>query len=195
AWDPTRKGRMKIFGSYGVVNDVMKLLLAQTSWGAQAYEQCVYALGPNGSNTFNASDIDLVFKGGRACPSGPATTGANFASGQVPTSLTDAKSGVSLIENVNYRPWEPVAPGVKPYRQHEVVGGWDYEVKQGWGFEARDDPRRLDHVIEDASLADPAFFELYTIVNPGEGVNKTIDGYANYLTGLGQAFAVPGMQF
>ena len=47
AWDPTRKGTMKIFGSYGVVNDVMKLLLAQTSWGAQAYEQCAYALGPN----------------------------------------------------------------------------------------------------------------------------------------------------
>jgi hypothetical protein len=44
-------------------------------------------------------------------------------------------------------------------------------------------------------LADPALFELYTVVNPGEGVNKTIDGYANYLTGLGQAFGVPGMQF
>ena len=36
---------MKIFGSYGVVNDVMKLLLAQTSWGAQAYEDCSYPLG------------------------------------------------------------------------------------------------------------------------------------------------------
>ncbi len=195
AWDPTRKGTMKIFGSYGVVNDVMKLLLAQTSWGAQAYEQCVYALGPNQNNTFNASDIDLVFKGGRACPNGPATTGANFGSGQVPTSLTDARSGVSLIENVPYRPWEPVAPGVKPYRQHEYVAGWDYEIKPGWAFEARYDRRRLDHVIEDASLADPAFFELYTIVNPGEGVNKTIDGYADYLTSIGQAYGTPGTAF
>jgi len=45
-------GKMKIFGSYGVVNDVMKLLLAQTSWGAQVFENCVYALGPDASGTF-----------------------------------------------------------------------------------------------------------------------------------------------
>ena len=195
AWDPTRKGTMKIFGSYGVVNDVMKLLLAQTSWGAQAYEQCVYALGPDANNTFDPSAIDLVFKGGRACPNGPANTGANFASGQVPASLTDARTGVSLIENVPYRPWEPVAPGVKPYRQHEYVAGWDFQVRPGMAFEARYDRRRLDHVIEDASLADPAFFELYTIVNPGEGVNRTIDGYANYLTSIGEAYGTPGTAF
>ena len=37
-WEPhgdRPNGKMKIFGSYGVVNDVMKLLLAQTSFGAQ----------------------------------------------------------------------------------------------------------------------------------------------------------------
>ncbi len=196
AWDPTQKGKMKIFGSYGVVNDVMKLLIAQTSWGAQAYEQCSYALGPDGSAAgFSASDIDLVFKSGRACPNGPATTQANFGNGQVPASLTDTASGVSLIENINLRPWEPVAPGVKPYRQHEYVAGWDYEIARGWSFEARYDRRRLDHVIEDASLADKAWGETYTIVNPGEGVNKTIDGYANYLTSLGQSFGVPGWAF
>ena len=51
-------GKMKIFGSYGVVNDVMKLLLAQTSWGAQAYEQCSYPLGPDASGGFSISDIN-----------------------------------------------------------------------------------------------------------------------------------------
>ncbi len=196
AWDPTRKGTMKIFGSYGVVNDVMKLLLAQTSWGAQAYEQCSYALGPNGTAAgFDIADIDLVFKNGRACPNGPATTQANFGTGNVPASLTDAQSGVSLIENINLRPWEPVAPGVKPYRQHEYVAGFDYEVRPGWALEARYDRRRLDHVIEDASLADPDWGETYTIVNPGEGVNKTIDGYADYLTSIGEAYGVPGWAF
>lgn len=195
AWDPTGHGKMKIFGSYGVVNDVMKLLVAQTSWGAQVFEDCTYALGPNASGGFSVSDIDLVFKNGRACPSGPVTLGANFASGSTPQSLIDAKSGVSLIENVNFRPAEPIAPGVKPYRQHEYVAGWDYQLSKDFAFEARYDRRRLDHVIEDSSLADPTVGELYTIVNPGEGVNRTIDGYAAFLQSLGQAFLVPGYSF
>lgn len=194
AWDVLRNGKIKVFGSYGVVNDVMKLLVAQTSFGAQVYEQCSYALGPNASGGFNTSDIDLVFKNGRACPSGAVTAGANFASGSTPASLTDP-SGVSLIENVNFRPAEPIAPGVKPYRQHEYVAGVDYQLTKDWALEARYDRRRLDHVIEDSSLADKVWGETYTIVNPGEGVNRTIDGYANFLTSLGQAFLVPGWAF
>ena len=196
AWDPTGTGKMKVYGSFTVVNDVMKLLLAQTSWGAQSYEQCTYALGPDGSSQgFNLSDFDLTFVNGRACPNGPANTQANWASGQVPTALTDAGTGVSLIENVNLRPWEPVAPGVKPYRQHEFVIGWDYEFSPNVALHVRYDRRRLDHAIEDASLSDVNWGETYAIVNPGEGVNKTIDSYAQYLAGLGQAFGVPGWSF
>jgi hypothetical protein len=192
AWDVMRNGKLKVFGSYGVVNDVMKLLLAQTSWGAQGYNQCSYALGPDGTgNGFSVSDVNLVFKNGRACPSGVTTQGANFASG-TPTSLTDAKTGVSLIENANFRPYEPVAPNVKPYRQHEYVAGVDYQLTKDWALEARYDRRRLDHVIEDSSLADPTVGEVYSVVNPGEGVNRTINGYANFLQSLGQAFG-PGI--
>jgi hypothetical protein len=196
AWDPTGHGKMKVFGSYGVVNDVMKLLVAQTSWGAQSFEQCSYPLGPDGTGGgFSVPDINLLYVNGRACPNGPATTQANFAGGTTPPSLIDSKSGVSLIENINLRPWEPVAPGVKPYRQHEFVVGWDYQISRDWAFEARYDRRRLDHVIEDASLSDPNWGETYTIVNPGEGVNKTIDGYAAFLTSLGEDYGVPGWSF
>lgn len=192
AWG-SRDGKMKIFGSYGVVNDVMKLLLAQTSFGAQGWDNCNYPLGPDGSGTFTATDLDFVGNSaGRACPTAPANVGATFANGKTPTSLIDAATGVSLIENTNFRPEEPVAPGVKPYRQHEYVAGWDYQLKPDLALEVRYDRRRLDHVIEDASLADPYAFEIYTIVNPGQGVNKTLNGYANFLTGLGAAYG-PGV--
>ena len=195
AWDPMRNGKMKIFGSYGVVNDVMKLLLAQTSYGAQSFEECAYALGPNApGGGFNVSDFNnLIFKSSRACPNGTPDTGANWTGG-VPAALQDP-SGVSLIENLNLRPWEPSAPGIKPYRQHEYVAGWNYQISRDWALEARYDRRRLDHILEDASLNDPFWGETYTIVNPGEGVNKTIDGYASYLTSLGEKFGVPGWAF
>jgi hypothetical protein len=191
AWG-SRDGKLKIFGSYGVTNDVMKLLLAQTSWGAQGFETCNYPLGPDAGGSFSNSDITLQYNaGGRACPTGVATVGANFQGGVVPAALTDAGTGSSLIENVNFRPEEPVSPGVKPYRQHEYVAGVDYQLRRDWAIEARYDRRRLDHVIEDASLADPNAFEIYTIVNPGENKNQTIDGYANYLTSIGDAYG-PG---
>jgi outer membrane receptor protein involved in Fe transport len=192
AWDPTGKGTMKIFGSYGVTNDVMKLLLAQSSWGAQGFETCAYPLGPNASGGFSNSDINLVFNSIlRACPTGVANVGANFVGGVVPKVLTDGGTGISLIENVNFRPEEPVVPGLKPYRQHEYVAGVDYRISKNYAFEARYDHRALDHVIEDASLADPNAFEIYNIVNPGEGVNATLNGYAKYLTSLGDAYG-PG---
>jgi len=194
AWDPKHNGKMKIFGSYGVVNDVMKLLLAQTSYGAQSFEECAYALGPNGAGGFDVNDFNgLTFKSSRACPNGTPDTGANWTGG-VPKALQDP-SGVSLIENLNLRPWEPSAPGIKPYRQHEFVGGVDYQLGRDWALEARYDRRRLDHILEDASLNDPFWGETYTIVNPGEGVNKTIDGYASYLTSIGEKFGVPGWAF
>lgn len=194
AWDPTHTGKAKIFASYGVVNDVMKLLLAQTSWGAQAFEQCSYALGPDSGGGFSNADLPSIFVNGRACPSGATTLGANWAGGKTPGSLQDP-SGVSLIENINLRPWEPVAPGVKPYRQHEYVAGVDYQLAHDWALEARYDRRRLDHVIEDASLADRVWGETYWVVNPGEGVDSTLNGYANFLTNSGQVYGVPGWAF
>ena len=40
-----RQGQDEVFGSYNVVNDVMKLLLAQTSFGAQSYEAVLLSPG------------------------------------------------------------------------------------------------------------------------------------------------------
>ena len=193
AWG-SRDGKMKIFGSYGVTNDVMKLLLAQTSFGAQGWDTCAYPLGPDGTAAgFTLSDIDIVYNSiGRACPTGPVTTGAVFANGTTPPSLFDTVAGVGLIENVNYRPEEPIAPGLNPYRQHEYVVGVDYQIRKNWAFEARYDRRRLDHAIEDASLSAPCCFEYYAIVNPGQGVNSNINGYANFLRSLGAGYG-PGV--
>src|SRR5579862_46834 len=55
AWDPTGRGKMKIFGGYGQFYDQMKLNLAISSFGGQFWQNCYYAL-----NTSNVASIALV---------------------------------------------------------------------------------------------------------------------------------------
>src|SRR5262249_57210891 len=79
---------------------------------------------------------------------------------------------------------EGVAPGLKPYKQHEYTVGVDYQLTPSLAFEARYDRRRLDHVIEDSSIFNPNIGETFVIVNPGQGVDKTFSGFYNFLAGL-----------
>jgi hypothetical protein len=185
AWDPTRNGKWKIFGSYGKAYDIMKLNLAISSFGGQYWNNCYYTL-----DTQDLSSIIPAFNSsGRYCggPTATANTPANFAGGGTP-------AGITFIEDQNFRTFpttcatctsteEGVAPGIKPYTQHETVLGLDHQLSQNWAFEARWDRRRLDHVIEDAALYNPNIGETFVIVNPGQGVNSTFDGFWNFLYG------------
>jgi len=160
AWDVFRDGRMKVFGGYGVFNDIMKLNLAISSFGGQYWQNCTYAM----MDPTSLSLLNIAFNSqGRYC-TGDSTGQANFAGGSTP-------DGLIFLENVNERGTEGVTSGLKPYRQHESVFGVDYAISKKLAFEARWDRRRLDHVIEDAALFSPQGEEVFTIVNPGEGQN------------------------
>jgi Carboxypeptidase regulatory-like domain/TonB dependent receptor len=183
AWDPFRNGKMKIFGGYGQFYDQMKLNLAISSFGGQFWQQCYYAL-----DTPNIASIQPVFgANNRYCVGPDATSQANFG-GTTPAGLT-------FLENQNFRTFpttcstctsteEGVAPGLKPYKQHEYTAGVDYQLSKTLAFEARYDRRRLDHVIEDSSIFNPNIGETFVIVNPGQGVNRTFSGFYNFLAGL-----------
>lgn len=160
AWDPMQNGKSKVFGSYGSFTDNMKLNIVIGSFGGQYWQNCAYAL-----NTDPLTNVDPVFDSiSRYCY--PGTTGSvtNFSGGSVP-------SGLTFIESLNNRGTEGVVPDLKPYRQHESVFGYDYQIARTLAFEARWDRRRLDHVIEDAALFDSNGDEIFTIVNPGFGPN------------------------
>jgi len=60
----------------------------------------------------------------------------------------------------------------------------DYQLQTNLAFEARWDRRRLDHVIEDSAIFNPALGETFVIVNPGQGVNATFNGFYNFLYGV-----------
>ena len=151
-----QKGKMKISGSFGVVNDVMKLLLAQSSWGAQAYEDCVYPLVRTAITPSLLPMSTLFSRMDVPAPAGAANLGANFNNAQntPPTAFLDSQTNVSLIENMAWRAWEPGCSWSQTYRQHEYVFGFDYEVKPGYSLSVHYNRRRLDHILEDAALSD-----------------------------------------
>jgi hypothetical protein len=159
AWDVFKDGRLKLFGSYGVYNDLMKLNLAISSFGGQYWQNCFYAL-----NTADLSTINVQFGPGSRYCTGDSTGGANFAGGVVPP-------GLIFLENQNFRGTTGVMDGLKPYRQHENVFGADYAITKTLAFEARWDRRRLDRAIEDAAIFDSTGSETFLIVNPGFGPN------------------------
>jgi len=184
AWDPLGNGKMKVFGGYGQFYDQMKLNLAISSFGGQFWQQCYYGL-----DTSNIASIVPEFNSaGRYCVGPNGASQANWAGGTTPAGLT-------FLENQNFRTFpntcstctateEGVAPGLKPYKQHEYTAGFDYQIAPTVAFEARYDRRRLDHVIEDSSIFNPSIGETFVIVNPGQGVNTTFSGFYNFIAGL-----------
>ncbi|HEX4155241.1 MAG TPA: TonB-dependent receptor, partial [Acidobacteriaceae bacterium] len=183
AWDVFRNGKMKVFGSYGVFNDQMKLNLAISSFGGQYWNNCSYAL-----DSSDLSSVNIPFtsyNGGRRYCAGPDAT-SNAA-------LATAPAGWTFLENINLRAATPtcstcnpfeeaVAPNLKPYQQHESVFGTDYQISRNLSLEVRWDRRRLDHVIEDSSVYNPALGgETFVIVNPGQGVDDTFSDFCTFL--------------
>ncbi len=182
AWDVFKNGKMKVFGGFGEYYDQMKLNLAISSYGGQYWQECWYAL-----MTPDLSSIAPQYNSnGRYCVGPNSSSQANFGS--------STPSGLVFLENQNIRAFpttcstcsateEGTAPGLKPYAQHDSTFGIDYQLGQNLAIEARWDRRRLDHVIEDSAIFNPAVGETFVIVNPGQGVNSTFTSFYNFLYG------------
>jgi len=181
AWDVFQNGKAKIFGSYGQFYDQMKLNLAISSYGGQYWQECFYAIMQDNLSSFNP----VFNSNGRYCPGPTSNTTANWSGGATP-------AGLEFLESQNIRAFpttcttcstteEGTAPGLKPYEQHESVFGVDYQLEKNLAFEARWDRRRLDHVIEDSAIFNPAVGETFVIVNPGQGINRTFQDFYNFL--------------
>lgn len=167
AYDVFQNGKMKLFGSYGVFYDVMKLNLAIGSFGGNYWDDCVYAL-----DTPDWTSIHPVkAANGHFCGNTNSSTQATFVGGSTPSTLR-------FIENVNYRipsndPSQGAAvdPSLKPYREHQAVAGVDYQITSKLAFESRYTRVRVDHAIEDVGYVGPNG-EAFIIANPGEGIDQ-----------------------
>lgn len=182
AWNVFGKDKLKISAGYGKFYDQMKLGLARDSFGGAFWHDCWYAL-----DTSDYSSI-IPTKGsdGHYCE---GTGDANF-SGGVP-------STIRFIQNLNYRAdaLETVDPNLKPYSQHETTLSLEYQINPRWVVSGRWDRRRLDHVIEDAGVLDADGNENFSIVNPGEGIDKYVTGCSACAVNIKAARSYDGLEF
>jgi hypothetical protein len=153
AYDVRHDGKIKIFASYGKFYDIMKMGLAQGSFGSDYWHDCVYALD---TPTYTA--ITPTYPIGGGCP----------ASGPAP--------GVTVgrfIENQDWRATKAdtrdpaISPDMKPMLQHEYVMGAEWELTPVWRLSTRYSRKRLDRTIEDMAITDSLGFY---IGNPGSTI-------------------------
>ncbi len=145
AWDVKGDGRWKVYGSWGIFYDILKMDLARQSFGGAKWTQYYYALDtPNWP-----SIVDLA-----GCP--PACPGAQL-----------------LFRDFRFPSNDAIQSDIKPMKMQEAVIGADHELSPTVSVGIRYVHKQVDRAIEDIGNLDAEGNETYVIGNPGFGPNQT----------------------
>ncbi|MDD8027718.1 MAG: hypothetical protein PHI34_14550, partial [Acidobacteriota bacterium] len=140
---------LKVFASFGIYYDVMKLYMAEGAYGGFKWWTSYYTL-----DNYN---YELI-----------------AASGDVNNSTDQAACG-TYMGSRNWRTvsWDTTDPNLKPVSQSELSFGADKKITEEISFSARFVYKHLIRTIEDIGAmiqdADGNFSEAYYIGNPGFG--------------------------
>jgi hypothetical protein len=150
AYDVTGNGKWKVYGSWGVFYDVMKLELPRGAFGGDVWVQDYYALDTLDWNTLMVNNN----KPGRFFETVDYRVPSNDPS--------CPECGA-------------IDPNLKPFRQQELVFGVEHELSSRMSVSARYVHKQVDRTIEDVGVMTPGVGEVYWISNPGEGVATFIE--------------------
>lgn len=144
---------LKLFGSFGIYYDVMKLYLAEGAFGGFKWKYSYFALN-NPDWTLIAANFD----------------GTNFED------LADqAPGGNEYLGTIDFRypSFDAVDPSMKPVSQMEISFGAEKKIFEDLSFSARAVYKHLIRTIEDIGayqeVAPGQFAEVYMFANPGYG--------------------------
>jgi Carboxypeptidase regulatory-like domain/TonB dependent receptor/TonB-dependent Receptor Plug Domain len=151
AYDMKGDGKWKLYGSYGVFYDIMKLELPRGAFGGDKWIEQYYTLetldygsiGTNGNfpGTFIESVNFRIPSNDPACPECGA-----------------------------------IDPDLKPMRTQEAIFGVAHELTSRVSLSARYVHKQLDRAIEDVGVLVPELGEVFYIANVGEGFATHIIG-------------------
>lgn len=150
SYDVTGDGRNKIYGSWGVFYDIMKLELPRGSFGGDKWLEYYYTLDTADWTTLNDNP---------ACP--PACPG------------TLLRGPIDFRHPSNDPTDSAVDPDLKPFKQQEAVVGYERQLASLMALSFRYVHKQVDRAIEDVGALDANQNEIYTITNPGFGRGAT----------------------
>ena len=141
---------LKVFASWGIYYDVMKLYMAEGAYGGFKWWSTYYAL-----DTFNWPSI--------------------AASGDINNKADQAAGGAfGMTRNWRAVSWDSTDPSLKPVSQSEFSFGAEKKITEEISFSARLVYKHLIRTIEDVGVLDANFNEFYYIANPSEGYARPI---------------------
>ena len=150
AYDMKGDGKWKLYGSWGIFYDTMKLELPRGAFGGDVWVEDYYTLDTlewnqlmvNGSTpgTYIESVDYRIPSNDPACPECGA-----------------------------------IDPDLKPFKQTEFVAGIEHELSPRMAIAARYVHKQVGRAIEDVGVIVPGIGEVFYIANPGEGVATTIE--------------------
>jgi len=142
SYDVKGDGRFKLYGSWGIFYDIVKLELPRGSFGGDHWLEYYYTLDTPVWNTLAQS---------QACP--PACEG-RLIRGPI---------------DFRHPSFDSLEPDLKPYRLQEASFGIEHELTPKMSLALRYVHKQVDTAIEDVGSLDAQGNEIYVIGNPGFG--------------------------
>jgi hypothetical protein len=151
AYDVAGDGDWKLYGSWGIFYDVMKLELPRGAFGGDQWIEHYY--------TLDTLDYLSVGSGGR-----------------YPGTFIEDVSYLVPSNDPSCATCGAIDPDLKPMRQQEAVVGLEHALASTVSVSARYVHKQLDRGVEDVGVLVPGVGEIFYIANPGEGVARHILG-------------------
>jgi hypothetical protein len=146
AWDVRGDGRLKVYGSWGIFYDTMKLLMPSVSFGGQHLQLYVFSL---------------------ETPEWPTLVDAPGCPPDCPGELLIGPLDYSVL--VNDPEDNAIDPDLQPFRLQEAAAGVEVALTPKVSVAARYIHKQLDRAVEDIGALDADQNEIYAIGNPGFG--------------------------
>jgi hypothetical protein len=154
AYDLRGDGKWKVFGSYGMFYDIMKLELPRGAFGGDKWIERYYTL----------DTLDYL------------SVGSTPANGTFPGTFIESVNFRLSSNDPSCPECGAIDPDLKPMRQQELVGGIEHELGPRVSVGARYVHKQIDRGVEDVGVLVPGIGEVFYIANPGEGAATFIIG-------------------